>query len=155
MKQSNCPSDLISMSSFAGKSYLTILSFVCIILITSICNLNNLCQTESSFISRKPHQQCVLNFNEQITRVQLQPSIRPIPAQVILRLLFVLATEHTLLRMFLNIWRQILFPGDLLFRISVQLSVKPLIAHAVCNSQQASAITRVSVLLLNYRAYPT
>ena len=30
-----------------------------------------------------------------------------------LRLLFVLATEHTLLRMFLNIWRQSLFPGDL------------------------------------------
>ena len=30
-----------------------------------------------------------------------------------LRLLFVLATEHTLLRIFLNIWRQILFPGDL------------------------------------------
>ena len=29
------------------------------------------------------------------------------------RLLSVLATEHTLLRMFLNIWRQILFPGDL------------------------------------------
>ena len=27
--------------------------------------------------------------------------------------LFVLATEHTLLRMFLNIWHQILFPGDL------------------------------------------
>ena len=24
-----------------------------------------------------------------------------------------LATEHTLLRMFLNTWRQILFPGDL------------------------------------------
>ena len=30
-----------------------------------------------------------------------------------LRLLFVLATEHTLLRKFLNIWRQILLPGDL------------------------------------------
>ena len=30
-----------------------------------------------------------------------------------LRLLFVLATEHTLLRIFLNIWRQILFPGGL------------------------------------------
>ena len=30
-----------------------------------------------------------------------------------LRLLFVLAKEHTLLRMFLNIWCQILFPGDL------------------------------------------
>ena len=32
---------------------------------------------------------------------------------ILLRLLFVLATEHTLLRMFFNIWRQILFPGDL------------------------------------------
>ena len=30
-----------------------------------------------------------------------------------LRLLFVLATEHTLLRMLFNIWRQILFRGDL------------------------------------------
>ena len=30
-----------------------------------------------------------------------------------LKLLFVLAAEHTLLRMFLSIWRQILFPGDL------------------------------------------
>ena len=30
-----------------------------------------------------------------------------------LRLLFVLATEHTLMLMFLNIWSQILFPGDL------------------------------------------
>ena len=28
-------------------------------------------------------------------------------------LLFVLATEHSLLRMFLNIWRQILFPENL------------------------------------------
>ena len=41
----------------------------------------------------------------------------------------------------------------LLFRISVQLNVEPLIAHAVCNSQHTIAIT--SVLLLNYRAYPT
>ena len=57
-----------------------------------------------------------------------------------LRLLFVLATEHTLLRMLLNIWHQILFPGDLqmlLFRISVQLSVELLIAHVVCDSQLA------------------
>ena len=29
------------------------------------------------------------------------------------RLLFVLATEHNLLRIFLSIWRQILFPEDL------------------------------------------
>ena len=38
-----------------------------------------------------------------------------------------LATEHTLLRTFLNIWREILFPGDLqmmLLRILVQLSVE-------------------------------
>ena len=33
--------------------------------------------------------------------------------QIALRLLFVLATEHILLRIFLNIWRQILLPGDL------------------------------------------
>ena len=32
---------------------------------------------------------------------------------ITLTLLFLLATEHTLLRMFLNISRQILFPGDL------------------------------------------
>ena len=30
-----------------------------------------------------------------------------------LSLLFVFATEHTLLRIFFNIWRHILFPGDL------------------------------------------
>ena len=36
------------------------------------------------------------------------------PGKIWLRLLlFVLATEHTLLRMFLSIWRQILIPGDL------------------------------------------
>ena len=37
--------------------------------------------------------------------------------------------------------------------ISVQLSVEPLIAHALCNFQHAQTIT--SVVLLNYRAYPT
>ena len=31
-------------------------------------------------------------------------------------LLLMLAREHTLLRMSLNIWRQILFPGDLRYR---------------------------------------
>ena len=31
----------------------------------------------------------------------------------LLRLLFVLATEHTLLHMLLITWHQILFPGDL------------------------------------------
>ena len=57
-----------------------------------------------------------------------------------LRLMFLLATEHNLLRMFLNIWRQILFRETcmmLLFTSSVQLSVEPLIAHAVCSSQHA------------------
>ena len=34
-------------------------------------------------------------------------------SSTLLRLLFVLATEHTLLRMFSNIWRQILLPGNL------------------------------------------
>ena len=61
-----------------------------------------------------------------------------------LRLLFVLATEHTFMRIFLNIWHQIWLPADLqtmlLFRISVQLSMEHLIAHAVCNFQHASAI---------------
>ena len=86
LKQINSQSDLISMSSFASLSYLTIRSSVCIILIC-IYNLHNLCQTGSSYKSPKRHQQCVLNFNEQITRVHfllLQSSIRPIPAQIIL-----------------------------------------------------------------------
>ena len=39
----------------------------------------------------------------------------------------------------------------LLFRISVQLNVEPLIAHAFYNSHHTQAIT--SVVLLNYREY--
>ena len=39
--------------------------------------------------------------------------IQNVNCETSLRLLFVLATEHTLLRMFLNIWRQILLSGDL------------------------------------------
>ena len=38
---------------------------------------------------------------------------RFLPDALFLKLLFVLAAEHTLLHMFLNIWRQILFLGDL------------------------------------------
>ena len=75
------------MSSFAGPSYLTVRSPLCVILIWDPCifNLYNLCQTGSSYLRRKP--QCALRFNEQITRTHfllLQPSIRPVPAQVIL-----------------------------------------------------------------------
>ena len=89
VKQINSQSDLISMSSFVGPSYLTVRSFVCFILIWDpyICDLHNLCQAASSCIRRKPHQQWALNFNEQILKVHfllLQPSISPIPAQVIL-----------------------------------------------------------------------
>ena len=65
-------------------------------------------------------------------------------------LLFVLAMEHTLLCMFLNIWQKFCFRETcvmLLFRISVQLSVEPLIAHAVSNSQYARAITSVLFLI--------
>ena len=40
-------------------------------------------------------------------------SVQFSPATLFRRLLFGLATEHTLLRMFSNIWHQILFPGDL------------------------------------------
>ena len=77
------------MSRLAGPSYLTIRSSVCIILIWDPCirNLHNLCQTGSSYIPRKPHQQWELDFNEQILRVHfllLQPSIRLIPVHVIL-----------------------------------------------------------------------
>ena len=70
VKQINSQSDLISMSSFAGLSYLTIRFSVCIILIWDpcICNLHNLCQTGPSYIRQKPHQQCALNFNEQISK---------------------------------------------------------------------------------------
>ena len=76
------------MSSFAGQSYLTVRSSLCIILIWDACifNLYNICQTGSSYLRRKPHQ-CALRFNEKIPRthfLQLQPSIRPVPAQVIL-----------------------------------------------------------------------
>ena len=35
------------------------------------------------------------------------------PMNVLKVVLFVLATEHTLLRIFLNIWRQLLLPRDL------------------------------------------
>ena len=79
MKQINSQSDLISMSSFAGPPYLRTGSSVCITLIRDpcICNRHNLCQTGSSYIHRrKPHQQCALNFIEQITRAHfllLQP----------------------------------------------------------------------------------
>ena len=89
MKQVNSQSDLISMSRFASPSYLTIRSSVCIILIWDPCifNLYNLCQTGSNYTLQKPHQ-CALNFTDQITSAYfllLQPSIRPVPAQVILR----------------------------------------------------------------------
>ena len=64
VKQINSQSDLISMSSFADPSYLTIRPFVCIILIwyPCICNLHNLCQTESSYICQKPPQQWALTL---------------------------------------------------------------------------------------------
>ena len=59
-----------------------------------------------------------------------------------LRLLFVLATEHTLLRMFLNIWCQILFLGSLHNAalqdfFAAECGTEPLIAHAFYNSQYA------------------
>ena len=71
VKQINSQSDLISMSSFAGLSYLTIRFSVCIILIWDpcICNLHYLYWTRSSYIRWKPQQQCALNFSELITRV--------------------------------------------------------------------------------------
>ena len=87
VKQINSQSDLIWMSSFAGPSYLRSRSSVYIILIWDryIFNLYNLWQTRCIYISRKPRQ-CELHFNEQIIRTHfllLQPSIRPVPAQVI------------------------------------------------------------------------
>ena len=65
MTQINSQSELISMSSLASPSYLTIRSSVYMILIWDpwIFNLYNLWQTGSSYIGLKPHQ-CVLHFNE-------------------------------------------------------------------------------------------
>ena len=73
---------------FYGPSYLTVRSSLCIILIwdPSVSDLYDLCQTGSSYLRWKPNQ-CAFRFNEQITRTHfllLQPSIRPVPAQVIL-----------------------------------------------------------------------
>ena len=48
-----------------------------------------------------------------IVNIYLSQEIFAIDMLRALRLLFVLATEHTLLRIFKNIWRQILLPGDL------------------------------------------
>ena len=77
------------MSSFAGPSYLTIRSSVYIILIWDpyIFNLYNLWQTRWCIYIRRKPRQCGLHFHEQITITRfllLQPSIRPVPAQVIL-----------------------------------------------------------------------
>ena len=72
------------------------------------------------------------------------------------RLLFVLATEHTLLRMFLNIWRQFCFRETcimMLFRISVQLSVKPLICPQ--GLQLPALLSNYQCTFTNYKAYPT
>ena len=76
------------MSSFACPSYLTVRSSLYIILIWDhyIFNLYSFCQTEFSYVPHKPHQ-CTLRFNEQITKTNVllsQPSIRPVPAPVIL-----------------------------------------------------------------------
>ena len=88
VKQINNQSDLISMSNFAGPSYIIIKSSVCIILIWNpfIFILHSLCQTLSNPTRRKSHQ-CALHFNKQIIRTHfllLQPSIRPVPAEAIL-----------------------------------------------------------------------
>ena len=67
----------------------------------------------------------------------MEKSITHIQNCSISRLLFVLGIEKTLLRIFLSILRQILFLRDLYD------DVEPLIVHAVCNSQHASAITSI------------
>ena len=88
VRQINSQSDLTSMSSFAGPSYLTVRSSLYIISIWDPCifNVYNLFQTRSIYLRRKPHQ-CTLHFSEQVRRTHfllLQPFIRPVPAQVIL-----------------------------------------------------------------------
>ena len=57
---------------------------------------------------KKALRTCLENNAKNGERCKEQPR-----SQFRLRLLFVLATEQTLSRMFLNIWRHILFPGDL------------------------------------------
>ena len=71
------------MSSFAGPSYLTVRSSVCITLIWDSCifNLYILCKTGSSYIRREP-QQYALHFNE--WTIQTLSSVRPVPVQVII-----------------------------------------------------------------------
>ena len=88
MEQINSQSDFISMLNFAGLSYLTIRSSVYIILIWDSCIFNpyNLCQTGSNYTRRRPHQ-CALHFSKQMyynNKSIPLPSVRPVPAQVIL-----------------------------------------------------------------------
>ena len=54
-------------------------------------------------------------FQPHVNSIARPPSSgnQPVCPLEVLRMLFVLATEHTLLRIFLNIWRQMLFPRDL------------------------------------------
>ena len=73
VKQINSQSNLTSMTSFAGPSYLTIRSYVYIILTWDSCLPNLIVY----YILAKLHQ-CALHFNESITRtnlLQLQPSL--------------------------------------------------------------------------------
>ena len=86
VKQINSQSDLTWMSSFACPSYVTVRSSLYIILIWDTCifNIYNLCQTGSSYV---PSSETSPLCNEQIIRTHfllLQPSVRPLPAQVVL-----------------------------------------------------------------------
>ena len=66
VKQVNSQSDIVSMSSFAVPSYLTIRSSVCIILIWDPCihNLYNPCQSRSNYTLQKPHQCDLISRNK-------------------------------------------------------------------------------------------
>ena len=61
-----------------------------------------------SYVTRNISNRCIDNL-----KILTGATSEACSAIDCLRLLFVLATEHTLLPMFLNIWRQILFLGDL------------------------------------------
>ena len=97
VKQINSQSNLTSMTSFAGPSYLTIKSSVYIILTWDSCLPNLIVY----YILAKLHH-CALHFNESITRtnlLQLQPSIRPVSAQVTRKYFTVERAAKTLHRM--------------------------------------------------------
>ena len=69
--------------------------------------------------------------------------------------MFVLATEHTLLRMFSDIWSQALFPGDL-HDAALQnfCTIECGTFNCPRGLQLPARLCNYQCTLLNYRAYP-